>query len=306
MKDKKMEEMKNDYENIRIPAELRQRVEASIQQAKEDKQEEKKMKQKTKSMMFFKRTAGAVVAAMAAITVMANSGAAIAHAMYEIPVLGLIAEVVTFREYESTTNNMEANVAIPEVSVKNEDGTVNEESTESINKSIEDYTSEIIAQFEADVEATNGEGLMDLEVDYSIVTDNDRLFSVRFDNVVIMAGANQSVKIYHMDKQTGEMIDLAGIFKDGVNFVAPISENIKEQMAAQMKADENVYYWLEDEMEEWNFQEIKEDVDFYVNAGGNLVIVFDEYEVAPGYMGIVEFEIPAEIVQDLVQEGFLE
>ena len=44
------------------------------------------------------------------ITVMANSGAAIAHAMAKIPVIGAIAEVVTFREYESTdnNNNMEA------------------------------------------------------------------------------------------------------------------------------------------------------------------------------------------------------
>ena len=35
------------------------------------------------------------------------------------------------------------------------------------------------------------------------------------------------------------------------------------------------------------------------------LIVFDEYEVAPGYMGSVEFEIPTEVVQDFVQEGFL-
>ena len=52
-------------------------------------------------------------------------------------------------------------------------------------------------------------------------------------------------------------------------------------------------------------QEITEETSFYVNENGMRVIVFDEYEVAPGYMGIVEFEIPMEVVQDLVQEGFL-
>ena len=35
MRDKKLEEMRQDYENIKIPAELRQRVEAGIRQAKE-------------------------------------------------------------------------------------------------------------------------------------------------------------------------------------------------------------------------------------------------------------------------------
>lgn len=306
MKDKRLDEMKKDYETIRIPENLRQTVEAGIQQAKADREEEKKRMKKEKMVLFTKRMAGSVVAAMAAITIMANSGAMIAYAMYEVPVLGAIAEIVTFREYEKTVNDMEANVAIPEVDVKNEDGTVNEESTEEINQSIEEYTSEIIAQFEADVEEAGGDGKLAVDVDYSVVTDNDRLFSLRFDQEIIMASGSQTVKIYHMDKQTGNLIDLAGIFKEGVNFIDPISENIKEQMRAQMAADEMVAYWLDDELlEDENFEGITGEENFYVNAAKNLVIVFDEYEVAPGYMGAVEFEIPAEVVQDLVQEGIL-
>ena len=38
MRDKRLEEMRQDYENIRIPEELRERVEAGIRQAKEEKQ----------------------------------------------------------------------------------------------------------------------------------------------------------------------------------------------------------------------------------------------------------------------------
>ena len=73
-----------------------------------------------------------------------------------------------------------------------------------------------------------------------------------------------------------------------------------------MAADESLVYWVDNEdMSEWNFESIKEDNTFYVNENGKLTIVFDEYEVAPGYMGSVEFEIPTEIIQDLVQEGFL-
>ena len=73
-----------------------------------------------------------------------------------------------------------------------------------------------------------------------------------------------------------------------------------------MAADESLVYWVDNEdMAEWNFESIKEDNTFYVNENGKLTIVFDEYQVAPGYMGSVEFEIPTEIVQDLVQEGFL-
>lgn len=302
MKDKRLEEMKQDYENIRIPKELRQRVETGIREAKE----EKIMKKKSKVVVYAGRIAGGVVAAMLAITIMANSGAAIAHAMAKIPVIGAIAEVVTFREYESSENNMEANIKIPEVSVKNEDGTVNEETTREINKSIQEYTDEIIAQYEADVEAAGGgEGHMDVELDYSVITDSDRLFSIRFDQLLVMASGTQMVKIYHIDKQTGEMINLAGLFKEGVDFAGPISENIKQQMKEQMAADEMITYWVDSDTPEWNFESVKEDTTFYVNEAGKLMIVFDEYEVAPGYMGSVEFEIPTEVVQDLVQDGFL-
>lgn len=303
MRDKRLEEMRKDYENIKIPAELRQRVEAGIRQAKE----ETKMKKRSKVIVYTGRVAGGVAAAMVMITVMANSGATIAHAMAKIPVIGAIAEVVTFREYESTDNNMEADIKIPEVSVKNEDGTVNEETTQKINKSIQEYTDEIIAQYEADVKAAGeGEGHMNVELDYSVITDSDRLFSIRFDQLLVMASGTQMVKIYHIDKQTGEMIGLDGLFKDGTDYITVLSENIKEQMKERMAADESLVYWVDNEdMPEWNFESIKEDNTFYVNENGKLTIVFDEYEVAPGYMGSVEFEIPTEVIQDLVQEGFL-
>ena len=59
------------------------------------------------------------------------------------------------------------------------------------------------------------------------------------------------------------------------------------------------YYWLEDEIEEWNFKAITDETSFYLNDKGNVVIGFDEGEVAPMYMGTVEFEIPAEALQGI-------
>ncbi|WP_322020199.1 RsiV family protein [Clostridium butyricum] len=44
-----------------------------------------------------------------------------------------------------------------------------------------------------------------------------------------------------------------------------------------------------------SFDKIKENQDFYINNDGNLVICFDEYEVAPGYMGTLEFIISDKI-----------
>ena len=305
MKDERLEKMKQEYEEIRIPAELRRRVEAGIQKGKEDGEEIIRMNKKSKLIKFVRNTAGAVVAAMLAITIMANSGASIANAMMKIPVLGTIAEIVTFREYKDSTNDMTADVKIPEISVKNEDGSVNQETTDAVNKSIQEYTDEIIAQYKADVEASGGEGKQLVDLEYEVITDSDRLFSIRFDKLQIMASGAESVKIYHIDKQTGQMINLKGLFKEDVNFIDPISDNIKKQMKEQMAADESKMYFIDSDMPESDFQSITEDTTFYVNDSGKLVIVFDEYEVAPGSMGVVEFEIPTDVIQDIVQDGFV-
>ena len=298
MKDERLRKMNQEYHEIPIPAELRNRVNAGIRAVKKERK-------RNKTIVFTKTAGGAVAAALIAITVMVNSGANIAHAMAKIPVIGAIAEVVTFREYQDSTNQMYADVKVPEVEVKNEDGTVNQDSTDAINQSIQEYTDEIIAQYQADVEAADGQGYQAVDLDYKVITDSERLFSIRFDKLVIMASGEETVKIYHIDKKTGELINLSGIFKEGVNYIDPISENIRKQMKEQMAADENVTYWLDSDIPEWDFKSITADTTFYINEEGRLVIVFDEGEVAPMSMGSVEFTIPTEVIQDIVQDGFI-
>lgn len=318
MRDKRLEHMREDYTQIEIPKELRGKVEGAMARAKKEQKEEKivayersgrdgKKGPRRKAAVWITRAAGAVVAAMLVVTVLANTSADVAYAMEKIPVLGAFVKVVTFRSYERNDNNMEADIKVPEVRVENAEGEVLEETTEDLNRKIQEYTDALIAMYEADVEAAGGEGHESVELDYSVVTDNDKLFSIRFNQLIIMASGSESIRIYHVDKATGQVITLAGLFQDDADYVTAISENIKEQMKARMAEDENKIYWVDSiDMPELNFQQIREDATFYVNETGRLVIVFDEYEVAPGYMGYQEFEIPTEVVEDIVKEGYLE
>ena len=52
-------------------------------------------------------------------------------------------------------------------------------------------------------------------------------------------------------------------------------------------------------MEELNFKTISEEASFYINEKDNVVICFNQGEVAAMYMGDVEFEIPAEVLNDI-------
>ena len=50
------------------------------------------------------------------------------------------------------------------------------------------------------------------------------------------------------------------------------------------------------------FKSIAIDQNFYINDENQLVIVFDEYEVAPGSMGTPEFVIPTELLNGLLAQ----
>ena len=169
MRDKRLEHMREDYTQIEIPKELRGKVEGAMARAKKEQKVEnmaayerggrdRKKRSRGKTAVWAVRAGGAVVAAMLAVTILVNTSADVAFAMEKIPVLGAFVKVVTFRSYERNDNNMEADIKVPEVRVENTEGEVLEETTEDLNKKIEEYTNELIAMYEADVEASGGEG----------------------------------------------------------------------------------------------------------------------------------------------------
>lgn len=319
-----LEQMKQDYQNIIVPHDLKTQVEAAIAQAKKDTLENtsfnksepnpanlKKKRQKatcqTVSMLRFPfaKAAAGVTAAAFLLVILANSGASISHAMEQIPIIGVIAKIVTFREYKHQENNMEANLKIPQVQIEDNAGKPLEDASQKLNNDIQTYTDEIIAAYEEDIKASDKEGMQAVNLDYEVVTDNDKLFSLRFHQTITMAGAAQMEKIYHIDKETGEIFTLKDLFQDGTDYQTPIYENIKQQMKEQMAQDESKIYWVDSDMPESEFSELPDTVNFYINESGKLVIVFDEYQVAPGYMGVVTFEIPTETVKDIVRDGYL-
>ena len=46
------------------------------------------------------------------------------------------------------------------------------------------------------MEATGGEGLQTVNLDYEIITNNERLFSIRFNELIVMASGNERLKFF--------------------------------------------------------------------------------------------------------------
>lgn len=288
-----MEEWKKEYENIVVPEKMKDQIEDAVLRAQQSKKRVRKMNAW--------KTLGSAAAVLAIILVLPNTGRTAAAAMQQIPILGDFFKVVTIREYQVEEGRYAADVKVPEVvsdqetrydEVPEETLEQAQKTAEEINFDIQKVTGELIEEFKETM-AEYEDGYQDIYIDSNVLADNDKWFSLE---LILYRGAGSGYEYrrhYTIDKATGKRAELADFYGD--NYIETVSEEVKDQMRSQMEEDENVMYWIDQEdVPEWNFQEIQPDQDFYVNEDGDVVVCFSEYEVAPGYMGCVEFVLPEE------------
>lgn len=281
------EKMKQEYKEVKVPEHGKEQMAAAIRRAKMDK----KRMQKKKMVRNF----GIGLAAALALVVLPNTNENIAYAMENIPVIGGIFKVVTIRDYSHQDNHNEANVKVPKIIDENTEDVLESEAVNEINKSVEEWTNELVAKFEAEM---SDQGYRGLDVTYETVTDTEDWFTLAVQGLEVSASGYQFSRYYHINKATGENAALKDIFKEGSDYKTPINEEILRQMKEQMDAGESIYFITEEDMDP--FTSIKDDQNFYFNQQGELVIVFDEYEVGPGYIGSPQFVIPKDVIEEII------
>ena len=111
MNEHDMKDFKAAYDAIPVPKELEGRVRASLQAAKQEQRRNKARKRR----LLWQRTGAGAAAAMAAVVLLANSSPVVARAMEQVPVLGAITRVVTFRTFEDQGERTQAHVEVPQV-----------------------------------------------------------------------------------------------------------------------------------------------------------------------------------------------
>ncbi len=283
-----------DYRKIPVPAEMKERLEAGIARAEAEKRRRSKMGRKKKVGF---RIAAAVAAAAALFVVLPNTGADVAHAMGSLPVVGKLFQAVTFRDYQYESDRFDADVEVPQIVADDVEST---EAVEQINFDIEKVTNQLIEEFQAS--ADTGEGHGSLEIHHETVTDNENYFTLKLSIYQGAGSGYESYKFYTVDKRTGEQVQIGDLFREGSDYNQLLSENIKDQMRARMAEDEMNMYWVDyEDMPEMNWEGLKEEQNFYFDESGNLVVAFDEYEVAPGYMGAQEFTVERSVFEGILK-----
>ena len=75
-------------------------------------------------------------------------------------------------------------------------------------------------------------------------------------------------------------------------------------MEAEMDSDPDVVYWTEDTELGQSITALSAEQNFYFDDAGNLVIVYNKYEVAPGSMGCPEIVISKNIIAGYITPSY--
>lgn len=275
------------YDDIEVPEELGERIQWVLTQ-NESKEETKRMEKNS----LIGKWVGVAAALMVAVFVFSlNTSKSFAAVMENVPFLGGISRVLTFRSYEEDPDKT-VSIEAPQIQEKEEEP---ERFVADINAEIERLVTayktdaeQHISDYKAAFLATGGteeefaKKNIKVDVSYEVKYESDTVLSL-----VLTANENWSSAygvqyFYNLDLEKQKNLTLADLLGSG--WIDKANSQMKAQMAERMAANEYLTYWED-------FAGVDETTHFYLSEAGNPVVVFAKYEVAPGAAGIQEFEL---------------
>lgn len=293
-----LQNWKKQYDETPVPQELDFVVRKALQENGENPMK------KNSGHKGLKIAAACVAASFVVVTAGANISPVFAATMQKVPVVGSLVKVLTFREYNVDEDGYHADIKTPAV-----DGlSSNPALQNSLNQKYMEENKKLYEEFQAGMAdlKKNGGGHLGVDSGYEVKCDDDQILSIGRYVVNTVGSSSTTMQYDTIDKKNQVLITLPSLFKDD-KYIEVISKNIRQQMIDQTKADSSKVYWVEgaagvdssDGTTEL-FQNISAEQNFYINTDHKLVISFDKYAVAPGYMGVVEFVIPTDTIKDLL------
>ena len=305
---------KRTYEQIEIPKELEETVNRAVHSV--DKRKSAARYRRRRMAHMVRNIGVAAAAVLLCMTVGVNTNEVLAKELGQLPVIGSLVRVLTITSYHEEDGSHDITVNVPEIEVeKPEDTAAAEEAggtggmsdadiEEAVNAQIQEIVDTHVAQAKekfaeykdaffatGGTEEEWGDRTMDINVDYEVKYQEGSVLSLVLTTSEVWVAA-QELRYYHnIDVAQNRELTLKDLL--GEDYVNIANESIRRQMNERAAADENLVYWgvTENESSIDGFVTVDENTDFYINADGNPVVCFGEYEVAPGFMGIQEFEI---------------
>lgn len=228
-----------------------------------------------------KRAASSLLGLGLGVIVMLNAFPSAAEAASEV----LSVNIRTIRSFDLDWGDNSISIESPEF-----DG------NDELNSAVKNYTDEAKEKFLWCFNRRYN-GYVAEDMKYTVIRDDEKYFIAQF-NVTVNAGGSMDYGRWIVyDKSAGKVLELSDLFRDGSDYIGVISTEILEQMKYKNEYEDGSFFVDGDDA----FTEISEDANFYIDSLDRIVIVFDEYEVAPGFMGSPQFFIPNSVLEEIAR-----
>ncbi|MBU3804331.1 MAG: DUF3298 and DUF4163 domain-containing protein [Candidatus Cellulosilyticum pullistercoris] len=123
---------------------------------------------------------------------------------------------------------------------------------------------------------------------YAIIPSLNPYYAIEMFKYQYSGGAHgiSNVDYLVLNTETSKIIGLKDLFKETVDYKSILNDQIRKQIDLRTKAGE--YFFTGSD----GFQGIKENQPFFINEKGDLIIVFNVYEIAPYAAGTIFFTLP--------------
>ena len=280
---KNLKKAKEVYSSIKIPEHLNYVVNKAIAN---------KEKPKHHIFRYFNYAMSTVTCTFIAFVLLINTNSSLASDIAEIPIIGDIAKIFTVKEIKEEDSTKLINAKIP--ALENTGNTdlekrINYEIMLKINEILEEAEGRAAEYKKAVIETGGTEESyqpINIQIDYKVGYSSDDVVSFVILKSETLASAYTERYFYNIDIKTGKNLNLRDVL--GNDYKEIVDETIYKEIAERSKNPDNAYFTKEEN----GFDGIENEYqNFYINENGNVVIVFEKYEIAPGYMGTQEFEI---------------
>lgn len=285
MKTSPWEKAKARYKAVEPPPELGFAVSSALRTGERER----------KRRQIRRRVLSTAAAACACFALLVNFSPSFAGAVGQVPVLGQLARIFTVTQYAVDDRDHLISVRLPAL-----ENTGHTDLEQRINGEIRTRIELVLQESEdrareaRDAYVATG-GIEEdfipiiINVDYEVKCQNDQYLSFIIHKTETLANAYTESYTYNIDLQTGRETTLQDIL--GPDYKEIANRAVREGIAERSKDPDNLYFDGSEGVD--GFQSIADDQKFYLNSAGNPVVIFAKYEIAPGYMGEQEFEIPA-------------
>ncbi len=280
---------KNEYKNMPLPENLDNIVKNSLSKSLN----EKPAIWNRHKVLF--RISSIAISTIILFIVSLNLNQEWAIAASKVPVLGHFVEVVTWQSYEEDDEVSVLSVKVPKLEseeLDNLNNRINNEIRMKISKLIEDAKKRAEEYKEAFI-LTGGKEeewhQLEINVDYDVRCNSNNILSFVIEKSESYASLYTEKLYYNIDLETGKDLKLSDLL--GPSYIERTNEIIINSINDRVKKGDMFFGYGDNEWTSEKFTSITENTKFYINDNEKVVIVFDKYEIAPGYMGFVEFTI---------------